>query len=137
MVEVEGTSNEFETLPSKRYHVQVTKCEVNTSKTGNPNTKWEGEVINDPEYTGRKLFWNGSLTPQAAWKLEEIVKGFKIPHQRVELGEKKFKIRFDTDDALGKTGYIAVSVEPAKNADGSIKEGKTNNSCEEFIPDES
>lgn len=136
MVEVEGTSTDFDPVPTSRYRVQVTKLEIKPSGKGFPNGQWEADIVTHPEFSGRKLFWNTSLQPQAAWKLADVLEKFRIPHDKVDLGDKKFKVRFDSDLALGKTAHVAVSVVPARDKQGNIVEGKMRNEVEEFFFDD-
>ncbi len=55
----------FELLPEGKYTLRITKAEETQSKKGNFMAKLECEVINNPDFNGRKIFHNVTfLNPQ-------------------------------------------------------------------------
>lgn len=56
----------FELMPDGKYTLKITKSERTKSKNGNLMSKLECEVINNPEFNGRKVFHNVTfLDPDA------------------------------------------------------------------------
>ena len=60
--QAEAYENEFPDVPDGTYHAIVEKLELTTSQSGNPMLKWQMTVVEDTQYTGRKLFHNNMIT---------------------------------------------------------------------------
>lgn len=48
----------FELMPDGKYTLKITKAERTKSKNGNLMAKLECEIINNPDFNGRKVFHN-------------------------------------------------------------------------------
>lgn len=55
---IDPDQKSFEPLPDGTYTLKITKTEETESKKGNLMAKVECEVINNPDYNGRKIFHN-------------------------------------------------------------------------------
>ena len=51
-------------LPTGEYELQITDTEERKTNAGDPMINCECEVINNPEYNGRKVFHNVSFLPK-------------------------------------------------------------------------
>lgn len=82
-----------EPLPEGIYPVSIAKVEQTLSKSsGNPMLKIEFN-INDPEYSGRKVWANYVLTEAAMWKVMELFKALGLPTESI--------VSIDTDELVG------------------------------------
>lgn len=58
------SDGKFELLPDGEYELQITNTEERKTKAGDPMVNVECEVINNPDYNGRKVFYNVSFLPK-------------------------------------------------------------------------
>lgn len=80
-------------LPEGVYDVTISKVEQTISKSsGNPMLKVEFDV-QDPEYTGRKLWSNYVLTEAAMWKVKELFDSLGL--------DTSSMVDMDTDELIG------------------------------------
>lgn len=83
----------FETIPPGTYTCSVFDASVLESKSsGAPYIAWT-LIILEGDYSGRKLFYNTSLQPQALWKLREVLQALGM-----EVGDS---IELELDELLG------------------------------------
>lgn len=110
LIEVEGEpSAGLEPVPVGTYRVAVRKCEAKDARSsGKPTIAWELAIIEHPEFTGRKLFSNTSLQPQALWKLEEFLQALGVPHNAQQISADKRRISFNTEDAMDHVAMAQV-----------------------------
>jgi hypothetical protein len=71
-----------EPLPEGTYEVVVASANHKTSLAGNPMLEVRLDVVNDPIYSGRSVFDNIVLVPQAAWKLVSFLRALGINPSR-------------------------------------------------------
>lgn len=80
-------------LPEGVYDVTISKVEQVVSKTsGNPMLKVEFDV-QDPDYTGSKLWSNYVLTEAAMWKVKELFDSLGLDTSSL--------VDIDTDELIG------------------------------------
>lgn len=80
-------------MPEGVYDVTISKVEQVVSKSsGNPMLKVEFDV-QDPEYTGRKLWANYVLTEAAMWKVKELFDSLGL--------DTSSMVDMDTDELIG------------------------------------
>lgn len=60
----ESDGKGFTLLPDGEYELQITKTEERKTQKGYPMVNCECEVVNNPEYNGRKVFHNVSFLPK-------------------------------------------------------------------------
>ena len=91
----------FEAVPAGVYQVAVIEMEENTGNAG-VYFKTTFEIL-DGEYAKRKLWSNLSLSPKAAWKLQEALISFG---ESPDVLDGDFE--FDPDNYIGVECSIAV-----------------------------
>lgn len=97
-------------LPEGIYDVTVAKVEQTVSKSsGNPMLKVEFDV-QDPEYTGRKMWSNYVLTEQAMWKVKELFDSLGLDTSAL--------VEMDTDELIGLSCKAKVA---QREYDGNIQ----------------
>lgn len=97
-------------LPEGVYDVTVAKVEQTVSKSsGNPMMKVEFDV-QDPDYTGRKLWANYVLTEAAMWKVKELFSALGIDTSAI--------VEMDTDELIGLTCKAKVA---QREYDGNVQ----------------
>lgn len=106
----------FALLPDGLYELQITNTEERKTKAGDPMVNCECEVINNPEYNGRRVFYNVSFLPKdkpGAGMSTHFVKCINQPHDgsaEVDcekwIGEK-FKAKISTREYEKKDGTKA------------------------------
>lgn len=63
---IDPDASNFELMPDGKYTLRITKSERTISKKGNLMAKLECEIINNPDFNGRKVFHNVTfLAPDA------------------------------------------------------------------------
>lgn len=82
----------FEALPPGEYPVVIESVEVRQSETGEFPYLNFTLVIPDGEYANRKLWFIGSLSPKALWRLQATFASFGLEGDEHEL---------DVDDGTG------------------------------------
>lgn len=63
-----------EVIPDGSYRFQLSSAEPTVASTGNRMIKVAGDIVDDPQYSGRRIYDNIVLTPAAAWKLAQFAK---------------------------------------------------------------
>ena len=103
-VEEAGKGNDFEPLPDGEYEVSCQATEVTTSKTsGSPMIKWTFDVMNNPDYVGRRL-WSYTVIN------DDPSKNFSLANHLEALALTVGKDgSFESDDALGRNCIAVVS----------------------------
>lgn len=98
-----GVSTEFEPLPVGIYQAVVSELEyvASSEKSGNPYLKFVFE-IREEGYTGRKLFMNASLVPNALWKLGKVLDALGV-----EVPQGEFNLELDSLVGLPCTLAVA------------------------------
>jgi len=71
-----------EPLPEGTYEVVVGGVNHKVSQAGNPMVELRLDVVNDPIFSGRSVFDNIVLVPQAAWKLVSFLRALGINPSR-------------------------------------------------------
>lgn len=72
MVKIDFSAvKDFEPVPAGEYEAQFSKGEVTQSKEGKPMVKVQFTVTEEGEFSGRKLFRNYSLQPNALWAIKQ------------------------------------------------------------------
>ncbi len=96
-----------EPVPAGVYQARVdtSKSEVRRSQSGNDVVSIAYVIENPPEYAGRRVIENYTITEKALWKLGRVLHALGV----VAPGTKKFT--FDTKDIHGKQCKIKVSQE--------------------------
>jgi len=100
--------SDFEPLPEGIYTVMIESYEERVSQnSGNPYISWTYVVIEPEEYSGRKLWDNTSLSPEARWRLGNLWKacGFESDGSEVDI---------DTDEMVGCTLKVLVTQAPSR-----------------------
>jgi len=99
-----AAGGDFEPLPDGQYEVSCQATEVTTSKSsGSPMIKWTFDVINNPDYVGRRL-WSYTVIN------EDTSKNFSLANHLEALGLSVGKDgSFETDDALGRNCIAVVT----------------------------
>lgn len=103
------------------YSVEVVEIEQKTSESSGADYLSMEFKILDGEFTGKKLYHNCSLQPQALFNLRGVLEalGFEVPQGVMEL---------DTADLIGETCMVSVTHEQY--------EGKTKARISEFYSSE-
>jgi len=117
---------EFEALPAGKYEAIIESVQHGMSQEGKPTLKWTFAVA-EGEYTGRKLFMNTSLQPQALWKLKATFDGLGLSTEDAE--GNPTAIDLDVDDEtneLTEPNLIGVAVLLTVSADRMWKNRKQN-----------
>lgn len=113
-VDLNQVSDEFIPMPEGVYTMQVEKMEPKTSKAGNKMINVTMNVVNPPEFLGRKGFTNLVVgVPEAMWKVKQFVKACGISY---DTGG------FNLGDAIGRTLLVKVTQESYESTkDGTTK----------------
>lgn len=121
--------DDFELLDSGTYEFQVRGIDSTqtgeASKTpGRPMLKWELEIVNHPEYQGRRVFYNtvlpwvnqGQLDTSGCGLLVAVTKGVGKPWTGAAI---------NTDEYLGLTGQVVIGQAPMKSGARKGEMGQT------------
>lgn len=96
----------FDAIVAGMYRCRVDDAEVRDSKEGEyPYINWTVSIV-DGDNKGRKLWLMTSLSPKAAWKLQETLIAFGAHPDSV-----KGEFEIDPDDYLGAEFMAEVVVE--------------------------
>ena len=87
-----------EVIADGSYKFQLSSAELTVASTGNRMIKVASDIVDDPQFNGRRIFDNLVLTPAAAWKLSQFCKALGI----------STKTPLDPDEWVGKTFYADV-----------------------------
>lgn len=80
-VDFTGVSSGFEKIAPGTYLARVEEIEQKISQAGKPYLNWKFTIIGG-EYDGRKAFYMTSLSPNALWKLKDVlIKAFGYSKQ--------------------------------------------------------
>jgi hypothetical protein len=90
-----------EPLPEGTYEVVVGGVNHKVSQAGNPMLEIRLDVVDDSIYSGRSVFDNIVLVPQAAWKLVSFLRAIGANPSR----------QLDTSDWLGSFLRIDVIID--------------------------
>ena len=108
----------FEALPPGEYEAIVTKCMTGKSKQKQtPQIEWEF-TIQGPTHSGRKLFENTFLSPQAVFTTKRLVVGCAAPFTAAG---------FNTEDCLGKRVKLVLGQKP-----NAVVQGRMDNTIEKI-----
>jgi hypothetical protein len=99
--EFDKVSGGFEPLPVGEYVCRIDGAEKVNTPAGTSYIAWSASVM-EGEHTGRKLFWNTSLQPQALWNVKALL---------VALGAPMDASGFNTEDCIGRKVILTVDVE--------------------------
>jgi hypothetical protein len=95
-------SESIEGVKPGQYQAMTKKCELKESRAGAKYLKWELEITNHPEVSGRKLWTNTMLSGKGAFRLQELylaATGETLPKDNAE---------FDTEQIIGQTIGVQV-----------------------------
>ena len=113
----------FEALPAGIYSVAIVDMEeVNSSPSGFPYFKVTMEIL-DGEFANRRLWSNLSLSPKAAWKLQEALLAFGESSDDLVA-----EFEFDPEKYLGVECKVSVSQ--------TNYEGRLGNAVDNFLPND-
>ena len=90
-------------VPAGTYPAQLTDLYKDVSSSGNDMWVWEFTIGSTSPEAGKTLLAFTALTPAAAWKLAQVVRGLKLPMN----GNKA---AFSKKDAIGRWAHLVVSV---------------------------
>jgi len=111
----------FEPLPEGAYLVSITKCEEKTGKeSGKLYLSWE-LTVQDGVYTGRKVWLNTSLLPEASWKIGDLLTALGESHA------SNTEMNLEPDDYLGRELVVTVT-------NTRMYEGKPQNDVDKLMP---
>lgn len=145
-IDVDINDTSIEPLSEGPYRAKVKKMTVQPKKPGKeyPTMRVDFKVTPTPEQMS-KASADGtyplvdflSLSPQAGWKLEEFFKGCGmqegVHYQVIELGDKRKRLTFNTEDVEGRECLIILSVNPERDASGNPKaNGRIRNEVESY-----
>lgn len=71
-IDFTNVSSGFEKIEPGIYSGRVSKIEQKVSQAGKPYLNWTLEIVGG-EYDGRKTFFMTSLSPNALWKLKDVL----------------------------------------------------------------
>ncbi len=96
-------------VPEGDYIVKVKEVTVEESQSGNPYLKWVLEVA-DGRHSGKKLYHNTSLQPQALFNLRATLEalGMEVPQRALNL---------DLDTLIGLSCAVSVETENYQGRD--------------------
>jgi len=102
--------NDFSAVPPATYELEIVKVKHQVSQAGNPMLVVQYKIINDDEYTGKMVFENVSLVPEALFTLKAIsmATGLEIDSD------------FDTDDLIGEVVTAVLDVETYNGKDKNV-----------------
>lgn len=106
-VNLAGVSTEMEVLPKGRYLCNVYNIEAKTASTGTPMLTWIFKVSPehpDPQYTGRQIYHNTTLTEKSMWVLKRTL--IALGDDPTDLDQE---IEFEPDDYLGRACVIEIT----------------------------
>ena len=110
---------EFEPIPEGEYRVECSKePEVKEGKKA-PYVSWQFEIVNHPEYEGRRLTHNTSLSEKAVELgtiegIKAVLEALDIPWETTPNGGTSF----DTAMAPGQEAIVEVSQRVVEDDDG-------------------
>ena len=67
-----------EVIADGSYKFQLSSAEPTVASTGNRMIKVASDIVDDPQFSGRRIYDNIVLTPAAAWKLAQFAKALGI-----------------------------------------------------------
>lgn len=98
-----GGGSDFQPLPESIYDLEIKEVDEGTSKTEKPQVIVKFEVV-EGDMAGRTHKEWYTMTPEAAWRLENLAKaaGVELIDTGEVSGEGKPIYEFDTDELVGK-----------------------------------
>jgi hypothetical protein len=79
-------ANQRDPLPEGTYEMVVATANHKVSQAGNPMLEIRLDVVDDPIFSGRSVFDNIALVPQAAWKLVSFLQAAGIkPSKQLDI----------------------------------------------------
>ena len=115
VAQVETTS--YEPLPDGVYPAKLRDVTTHEGRTA-PYWRWEYEIT-DPQYAGRRMWYNTSLSDRALWRLRNVFDAFCVPADT------------NTDDLIGLSVQLAVGSEIQEQGAGA---GQTRNVVRDVLP---
>lgn len=105
----------FTDLPDGRYQAVIEVCTLKTSQAGNPVIAFELAVINHPQFDGRKLFVNRSVTPKT------------LEYVKADLALLGFTGKLSAlEDAEARMALTGIRVEVQRKTKGKDDQGRDN-----------
>lgn len=114
-----STDGGFDPLPDGAYHVRLREVDSTREGPSGPYWSWEFEVVEEGEFSKRRLWTNTSLSDQALWKLKETFDAFGVPTDT------------DTDELLGK---IVLAVVTQRTIQAGARKGELSNNVDKLRP---
>src|SRR3990167_4114796 len=82
-VNLEGIKTELEVLPAGEYEAIFNDYSVGQAQSGNTTVKTVF-IVSDGEYSGRRLYRNFSLLPQALWAFKKFLVDLGVSPEDLE-----------------------------------------------------
>jgi len=98
----------FEPIPSGTYQLAIENVEQKKTRNNDDMLSTQFQIINDPEFTGRKVFENFVLNEKGLFKFKQFALSAGL-----EIADE-----FATEDLLNVECTAVVDIEPARDANG-------------------
>lgn len=108
---------DFATLPAGQYPVVIESVELRESKSSEHPYLNFTLAVADGEFTGRKLWFIGSLSPKALWRLKALFDSFGFEGEQAELEVDDGSGILLSPELAGLAAMATVSVEQYQNKD--------------------
>ena len=108
---------DFTPLPAGRY-TAIVESELMKNGKNEPHNPYIAFtwLITGPNYMGRKIFQNCTLTEKSMWNLKATLKGLELPHNgKIEIEYDDASGVVTNPNAVGKVAYIDVSIDGRYN----------------------
>lgn len=105
-VDFTGVSSGFEKIEPGTYLARVSKIEQRMSQAQKPYLNWEFTIVGG-EYDGRKAWYMTSLSPNALWKLKEVL----INAFGKDKEDLAGNFEFDETDYIGEEVALVIGEE--------------------------